>query len=98
MNQQKRPDYFCFDTNKNARWQQSGVTAQEALALVSLMLKAKKGGVVYATQVELAKEVGCCRPTINKGLKSLISRGLVEKIKGKAGQYRITSSIGTKLA
>jgi DNA-binding IclR family transcriptional regulator len=90
-------DCFRFNTEECSTWHKDGISAQESLALVALMLKTKRGGMVYASQAELSVGVGCSRQTLNKGLKSLMERGLV--LSGpKRGQYQLTTQIGTKLA
>jgi DNA-binding IclR family transcriptional regulator len=95
MNNQRRQCYFCFNTEKSSRW--GNCNSTEALALIALMRKANTGGMVYASQAELSAGVGCSRQTLNKGLKSLMERGLV--LPGpKRGQYQLTTQIGTKLA
>jgi CRP-like cAMP-binding protein len=96
MKHERRRSFFCFDTEKNNGWNREGVSAQEALALVALVLKVKLGGMVYASQSELAAAVKCSRPTLSKGLKGLIDRDLVSVV-GRA-KYQINPQIGTKLA
>jgi DNA-binding MarR family transcriptional regulator len=97
MKNQRRRDFFCFDTIKSTNWNRDGVSMQECTALVALLLNVNAGGIVYASQTNLAESVGCSRPTLTKGLNSLIERGLVFKVEGKRAQYRISESIGTKL-
>lgn len=91
-------DVFCFNTERSSNWLDSGLTASEALALVALMHKVTIGGMVYASQAELAERVKCTRPTMNKGLQSLIERNVVSQVPGKRAQYRIHECVGTKLA
>jgi hypothetical protein len=91
-------DCFRFNTGEDSKWHLSGVSASEALALTALVLKAKLGGMVYASQAELAAVVKCNRATLNKGLQSLITKDLVFSIPGKRAQYQINPQIGTKLA
>ena len=98
MKNQRRQSYFCFNTNEVTDWDSNGVTLQECAALIALMRNARRGGMVYASQTTLANSVGCSRPTLTKGLHSLLKRGLVFKIEGKRAQYRLSESIGTKLA
>ena len=98
MKNERRRDFFCFDTERSSNWFNAGVTAPEALALLSLMTKVSINGIVYASQAELAERVKCNRATLNKGLQSLIDRNLVSKVEGKRAQYRIHECVGTKLA
>lgn len=70
----------------------------EGITLIALMLNASRGGMVYASQIKLSETVSVSRPTINKGLQSLIERNLVSKVEGKRAQYRIHECVGTKLA
>jgi len=98
MKTQRKRDFFCFNSENSTKWHLEGVSSSEALALMALVLKAKLGGMVYASQAELASVVGCNRATINKGLQSLIDRGLVSPIPEKRAQYQIHSTIGNKLA
>jgi hypothetical protein len=91
-------DYFGLKTGIKTNWYASeGFTPNEALALLALVLApVHVDGKVYASQVELAAIAKCARPTLNKGLKSLIERGLVSKVQG--GKYQINECVGTKLA
>jgi DNA-binding MarR family transcriptional regulator len=97
MKYEKKIYYFGFNTRKATNWHaKSGFTATEALALVALVLAADVGGMVYASQRDLAAIAQCSRQTLNKGLQSLIQRDLISMI--KRGQYQISPLIGNKLA
>lgn len=98
MKNERRRDFFQFDTVKSSNWHPNGLSLQECAALVALLRNASLGGIVYASQTELAKTIGCCRPTITKGLQALIERNVVSKVEGKRAQYRIHECVGTKLA
>jgi DNA-binding IscR family transcriptional regulator len=98
MKTQRQRDFFCYNSENSTKWHLSGVSASEALALTALVLKAKLGGMVYASQAELAAVVKCNRATLNKGLQSLITKDLVSPVPGKRAQYQINPQIGTKLA
>jgi DNA-binding MarR family transcriptional regulator len=94
----KKREFFGFKTRGSTDWYSAGITAQEALAILALMLNTSDDGVSYASQTVLAETVICSRPTITKGLHSLLKRGLVFRIEGKRAQYRLSESTGTKLA
>ena len=98
MKNERRRDFFQFDTERSATWLNSGLTASEAFALVALVSKATIGGMVYASQAELAEKVKCTRPTMNKGLQARSERNVISQVPGKRAQYRIHECVGTKLA
>ena len=95
--QDRKVSYFGFNTRKSTKWySQSGFSASESIALIALMLEANVGGMVYASQRQLADLAQCSRQTLNKGLQSLIERNLVYVV-GRA-QYQISDKIGNKFA
>jgi DNA-binding IscR family transcriptional regulator len=98
MKQERKRDFFCYNTENSTNWTSDGVSSHEALALIALLSKVTLGGMVYASQAELAAVVKCNRATLNKGLQSLIEKELVCAIPGKRAQYQINRTIGTKLA
>jgi Helix-turn-helix domain len=89
-------DCFRLKTEETTDWFVNGISAQESLALVSLLLKVKKGGIVYASQTQLANIVQCSRPTLSKGINGLVEKGLVSVV-GRA-KYQISPQVGNKLA
>jgi predicted transcriptional regulator len=98
MSNEKKRDFFCYNTENSTSWVLEGISSSEALALIALLSKVKIGGMVYASQAELATTIKCNRATINKGLQGLIAKGLVSLISGKRAQYQINPTIGEKRA
>jgi predicted HTH transcriptional regulator len=105
LNMQKNSDYFMLKSIRKSNWAKktdaSGKRAVDlsgatGTTLLAMLLTAHVGGVIYDTQKELADIVGCSEPTITKGLKALLEAGLIQRIEGKRGRYRITSVVGRK--
>jgi DNA-binding MarR family transcriptional regulator len=94
---QKNYDYFMLNSIRKSNWAKKvDLSGATGTTLLSLLLTAHVGGVIYDTQKELAEIVGCSEPTITKGLKALLEAGLVQRVEGKRGRYRITGLVGRK--
>jgi predicted transcriptional regulator len=75
-------DYYAFDLSSQA-------------VMLFLLLNTSKNGMVYLDQVEIADKMKRSRTTINKAIRDLLTRGLLES--HKRG-YRVKEVLGQKLA